>query len=74
MNKRVLPNRLSIVISNSTKIEENENLKQAGSLEDALELTRSLLPQGKTFVIGGAQIFEKALSDCRYVYETLVAE
>ena len=49
-------------------------MKQARSLSDALALSASDLPQGKAYVIGGARLFEEALADCRYVYETLVAD
>lgn len=53
-----LPNRLNIVISREKKIAEGENLKQAGSLQEALQLAQSKQPEGKKFVIGGSKIFE----------------
>jgi hypothetical protein len=37
-------------------------------------LAESIQPQGGKFVIGGSKLFEEALPDCRYVYETLVAD
>ena len=37
---RVLPGRLNIVISKNSKIQETEQLKQARSLDDALELSK----------------------------------
>lgn len=33
MNKKILPHRTNIIVTNSLKIEQNENLKQAGSLK-----------------------------------------
>ena len=74
VNKKILPNRLNIVLSKSSKIEETANLKQAGSLKEALDLAQNIHPEGKNYVIGGSQLFEEGLADCRYVYETLIAD
>lgn len=49
-------------------------MKQARSLSDALSLTAAELPGGRAYVIGGAKLFEEAIPECRYVYETLVAD
>ena len=57
VNRKVLPNRLNIVLSKSSKIEETDNLKQAGSLKEALDLAQNIHPEGKNFVIGGSQLF-----------------
>lgn len=43
-------------------------------MQDALDISASEVPKGKAFVIGGAKIFEDSLADCRYVYETLIAD
>ena len=69
---RALPGRLNIVISKNSKIQENEKLRQARSLDDALELSQMIKPKGKIFVIGGERIFEDSLDQCRYIYETLI--
>ena len=68
VNRKILPNRLNIVLSKSTKIEESQNLRQASSLKEALDLAQSVYPNGRNFVIGGSQLFEEGLADCRYVY------
>ena len=68
-----LPNRLNIVLSRQSSLTESDSLKQARSLRDALELSKSVQPEGKIFVIGGGKVYEEGLADCRYVYETLVA-
>lgn len=36
INKKALPNRLNIIISKETKIEESKLLRQAGSVREAL--------------------------------------
>jgi dihydrofolate reductase len=69
---KILPNRFNIVISKNTKINENQYLKQATSLEDALVLSHTFYPHSNKFVIGGAQIFSECLSNCRYIYETTI--
>lgn len=69
---KALPNRLNIVISKNSLIKETENLRQARSLDDALELSHSITPQGRNFVIGGSKIFEDSLDSCRYIYETMI--
>lgn len=74
IGSKPLPNRLNIVVSKGTVLPESSNLKQARSLDDALALSATELPQGRNYVIGGARLFEEALADCRYVYETLVAD
>ena len=71
---KILPNRLNIVLSKSSKVEETSNIKQAGSLKEALDLANDTHPQGRVFVTGGSKLFEEALPDCRNIYETLVAE
>lgn len=63
-----LPGRLNIVISRNSKLEENENLKQARSVEEGVQLAHSLNPEGKIYVVGGSKIYENAFADCRYVY------
>jgi dihydrofolate reductase len=68
IKSKPLPNRLNIVVSKASKVEENENVRQARSLDDALALSAAELPAGKAFVIGGARLFEEALGSCRYVY------
>lgn len=69
-----LPNRLNIIISKSQKLSQNDSVKEVGDLKEALALSREVQPEGRAFVIGGSKVFEEALPDCRYVYETLVAD
>lgn len=57
MGNKPLPNRLNIILSKNTKIQENERIKQVSTLKDALSLSESVHPQGKAFVIGGSKIF-----------------
>ena len=68
MGSKALPNRLNIVLSQNQKISETSDTKQAGSLSDALQLASHLNPKSRVFVIGGASIYEQALSDCRMIY------
>jgi dihydrofolate reductase len=56
------------VISSNSKLSQNENVKQAGSLDDALQLSKSLNENSKIYVIGGSKVYEQALSDCRFIY------
>jgi dihydrofolate reductase len=42
IGKKALPNRTNIIISQNSKIEQNENLKQAGSLDEALQLAKHI--------------------------------
>lgn len=42
IGKKALPNRTNIVISQNSKIEQNDNLKQAGSLDEALQLAKHI--------------------------------
>lgn len=68
---KTLPGRHNIVLSKNSKI-TTKNVHQASSLRDALDLAKSLSPQGRYFVIGGQKIFEEAIPDCRYIYETRI--
>jgi dihydrofolate reductase len=40
IGKKALPNRTNIVVSQNTKIEETEQIKRAGSLDEALQMAK----------------------------------
>lgn len=68
---RPLPKRLNIVIT------RNQHLKIEGcevvySLEEAIELAKTRLPDQEIFIIGGQQIFEKSTSMADKLYLTRV--
>ena len=71
---RPLPNRLNIVLSQSGAVTEGNGVRQAKSLQDALELSRESHPEGRIFVVGGSRVFDEGVPHCRHVYETLVAD
>lgn len=45
------------MISKNSKVEINENLKQASSLDEALQLAKHLNQKSKIYVIGGQKVF-----------------
>lgn len=53
---RPLPNRLNIVLTGNLNYEVPEGVKLASSIDGALAIST-----GKTFVIGGARVFEDAI-------------
>lgn len=53
---RPLPNRLNIVLTGNLNYLVPEGVKLASSLDGALAIS-----EGKTFVIGGAKVFEEAI-------------
>lgn len=57
IGKKALPNRTNIVISKNSKVEVNENLKQAGSLDEALQMAKHINSKSKVYVIGGQKVF-----------------
>ncbi len=61
-----LPNRKNIVISNTMPVENNNNFIVCSSFEKALEHCQN---EDEVFIIGGAQIYAKALdnADCLYI-------
>lgn len=68
IGKKALPNRTNIVISKNSKVEANENLRQAGSLDEALQLAKHINEKSKVYVIGGQKVFEQAIGDSRFIY------
>lgn len=68
---RPLPQRINIVISRSTNLELPVDVKIASSIEEAIEMAKSL-GEEEIFVIGGAQIYEIALPYADKLYLTLV--
>lgn len=63
-NKSPLPNRTNIIITSDKNyhIKSNENTYIASSIEDAVDLCKSLFNDKKWFVIGGASIYKQFLS------------
>lgn len=55
-----LPNRMNIIVSNTTKF-EGENLVTVGSLTEAIETAKKLLPEANIYVSGGYGLFKEAL-------------
>ncbi len=62
-----LPNRTTIVVSNTKKFEE-ENCMTAGSLKEAIELAGDR----EIFISGGARLYEEALPVVEKMYITEV--
>lgn len=63
-NKAPLPNRVNIIITSDKNyhIKSNENTYMASSIEDAVNLCKSLFNDKKCYVIGGASIYKQFLS------------
>ena len=63
-NKNPLPNRINIIITSDKNyhIKSNENVYIVSSIEDAIDLCKSLFNDKKWFVIGGASIYKQFLS------------
>ena len=76
MNRRVLPGRISIVITSSSygEMEARENLFFASSFEEALECAKKCSNVEKVFVIGGGQVYKEAFQHplCKTVYWTKI--
>jgi len=78
MNRRVLPGRISIVITSSSSFhnekEAKENLFFVSSFEKALELAKTCSNIEKVFVIGGAQVYTEAFRHplCKTIYWTKI--
>lgn len=69
-----LKNRLNVVITRSSKIPECEGLVYASSFQQALDIVTLDLTIENVFVIGGGELYRKAIShmDCYKVYVTLI--
>ncbi len=72
---RPLPNRINVIITRNENLQFPQDVLRANGLEQALDMfARS--PWSKTvesiYVIGGAQIFEQAITrkECRKIYLT----
>lgn len=63
-NKKPLPNRINIIITSDKNyyINSNENAYIASSIEDAIDLCKSLFNDKKWYIIGGASIYKQFLS------------
>jgi dihydrofolate reductase/thymidylate synthase len=59
MNKRLLPNRINIIISTTL---QDPQLNIAKSFEEALELAHSLDQVRSVWVIGGSKVYKEALA------------
>ena len=64
---RPLENRTNIVITRNKSFKAEEDVVIAHSLEEAFEKAK-----GKTFIIGGGQIYEQSLSFVKTIYLTKV--
>jgi len=66
---RPLPNRLNIVLTGNLNYVVPEGVKLASSLDGALAVS-----EGKTFVIGGAKVFEEAIrhENCTELFVTKI--
>ena len=67
---KALPNRINIVITRNPAFYE-DNVVVAHSLDEALRLAE-LKGEKEVFIIGGGQIYEKALSKADKLYLTIV--
>lgn len=71
---RPMKDRLNIVLSRQQTIEGDDDplVRVVSSLPLALELAEVECPNGQTFVLGGAKVFEEAisLSNCRRLFVT----
>jgi len=65
---RPLPNRTNIIITRNASFKA-EGCIRAGSLEQAMEMTRS---EQETFIIGGGQIYRQAMPIADRLYITYV--
>ncbi|QNL49120.1 dihydrofolate reductase [Olivibacter sp. SDN3] len=65
---QALPKRRNIVITRQENYQA-ENIEIAGSLEEALELCEE---DDEVFIVGGAQIYEKALATADKIYLTRI--
>ena len=63
-NKSSLPNRINIIITSDKKyqIKSSENTYIVSSIEDAIDLCKSMFNDKKWYVIGGASIYKQFLS------------
>lgn len=68
---RLLPNRTNIIITRDSSY-AIEGAEMAGSLEDALALARKAPGHAEIFILGGGQIFAKALPITDRLYLTIV--
>lgn len=68
---RPLPKRLNVVLTRQNTAVFASGVLSAASLDEALHLV-SIVPCGKVFVIGGAELFKKAIDHplCHEIYLT----
>lgn len=70
---RALPGRLNVVISRSRDLSLPEGVVTVHSLEEALELFKDAPGvQGEPFVIGGGQIYARAIAAASAIYITRI--
>lgn len=56
-----LPNRYTVVVSNTTSIEE-ENATTAKSLSDAIEIAKRKMPGKNIYISGGAGLYAESIN------------
>jgi dihydrofolate reductase len=66
-----LPGRLNIVLSTSLS-SDNEALKIAPNLNEAIAIAKNVAAVKQVFIIGGANVYEQALPICNKIYLTRV--
>ncbi len=71
---RPLPNRLNIVVTRNEDLQFPQGILRADGIAQALELTTASRSVESVYVIGGAQIFERAIArpECRKIYLTQI--
>ena len=68
---RPLPNRFTVVVSNTAKFEA-ENCTTAGSLPEAIEKAKELCPGKHIYISGGAGLYAESLDLVEKMYITEV--
>jgi len=65
-----LPNRMTIVLSNTKKFTDYCNLHTAHSLTEALKYAAGHADLSDVFIAGGAEVYEEAVPLCSIMYIT----
>ena len=68
---RPLPNRFTVVVSNTAKFEA-ENCTTAGSLEEAIQKAKELCPGKHIYISGGAGLYRESMDLVERMYITEV--
>lgn len=69
MGKRVLPNRLSIVLTTDPNYTA-EGVTVMNSMEEVLAFADTY--EGDTYIIGGTKVFDQCLDQCDKLYRTVI--